>query len=419
MECRDIEILVQMNIDHCLPEALRPELEAHLAACPACAQYAAELQQLDAMLAAEITHVAPPEGFTAAVMAALPALPQAQQQQKHRPRRAAWGLLSAVAAACLLLTAGLAGWFEGLFGDAPLAAPPVIAESDDDQPGNEVYKPVLPEENAETQLPPVISDPQEEEEEQPEEDPEELEPPETYSEELDLPRVATNTTATGEYAIITLGYCETCDAILPRVSGEIVTYYMEDDGKKLEYQVPLDGSSQPELVGRCESLPSPLGMGQKHTATIELQPDTEATAETDTAEQAADAAADAAAENSNDSSMAQETIEITYYTAVSPSGLLTAINRPDGFYVQKNADSEPELVFNQGGGLLVCWSPDGNKVFFSSADGKLHLYYPAEGTTLTIPYTVHSACWSGNQYIVFAADDAVSGYTSIFRATVP
>ena len=99
MECRDIEILVQMNIDHCLPEALRPELEAHLAACPACAQYAAELQQLDVMLAAEITHVAPPEGFTAAVMAALPALPQAQQQQKHRPRRAAWGLLSAVAAA--------------------------------------------------------------------------------------------------------------------------------------------------------------------------------------------------------------------------------------------------------------------------------------------------------------------------------
>ena len=400
MDCRDIEILIQMDIDHCLPEVLRPELDAHLAACPECAALAVELHRLDEMLAAEITHVEVPSGFTAAVMAALPSGAPRHVVKKRRPRFAAWGISGVAVAAALLLTVGLSGWFDGLFGKDPLLSAPVIAALDEaDLPGSEVVKPQQPEApvippGTDEEEPPADGQPEDEPQEIIDDEPVDVEPP-TYSEAIDLPRVATNTIATGEYAVITLAYCETCDAKLPRVSGSTVTYYMEDNGQKLEYQVPVDGSSEPQLVGKCESLPSPLGHGKKQSETVVIPAEAEGEEATE--------------------------LTIEYYQAVSPDGLTTAINRTDGFYLQRDADAEaaPQRVAETGGGSLVSWSPDGNKVLFSDAAGTLYLYYPAEGTTLTLSHSVYSVCWSGNQHLVFAAHDATTGYASIFRATVP
>lgn len=84
-------------------------------------------------------------------------------------------------------------------------------------------------------------------------------------------------------------------------------------------------------------------------------------------------------------------------------------------------DEEETLVSEVGGGSIVSWSSDGNKVLFTDDSDILHLYYVAENISLTLSSsTVHSLCWSEDgKAVVFSAYDAQTGYYSIFKVVVP
>ena len=87
-----------------------------------------------------------------------------------------------------------------------------------------------------------------------------------------------------------------------------------------------------------------------------------------------------------------------------------------------NANATPVLVdSNNGGGKIVSWAPDSNKVLYTSANGSLHVYYPNENVILDI-YSGQTSyvCWaSDSKNIVFSAMDDTTGHLSIFGVIVP
>jgi len=104
MNCNQWQLLIQKDIDDCLPADQAAQLHMHLNDCDQCAAFARDLQKFDLFLKQELAPVDPPADFTAQVMAALPA------QQVIRPQTVArsfgWRRFALVAAA-LLLVAGI------------------------------------------------------------------------------------------------------------------------------------------------------------------------------------------------------------------------------------------------------------------------------------------------------------------------
>lgn len=389
MDHLNFAIMIQEHIDGCLPEELRPALEEHLAACPQCRQMQRELTSLDGLLAAELTHVAPPADFAASVMQALPATYAAPAPVvKRRPRWQAWA--SVAVAAMLLLAAGLSGLLEPGPGQ-PLDPPPLADNADNEDQNSDDPQLLLP------QLPIVAdnpdpvtepADPAQTDPADPAEQPRDPEPGATQDPEpsgatqppapdpgasLNLPAVATTSQASGAYAMITLASVTGCDALRPQVSNNIVTFYIQHDGFYLEWQVASDGSGQAVFAGQSESLPALSGAGRYESDEAGLE----------------------------------------WYAASSPDGVYTAHNRADGLYINDR------LMANVGGGYLVHWAADSSKLFFSDAAGRLWLYYPAENLLLDILGGVSSAVWSGNNNIVLSAYDGSTGFYSVFRVTVP
>jgi len=391
MNCGDINILINRELDGRLTAQERQELYRHLTLCPECAAAYGEWQRLDALLRQRIGAVEPPADLAAGVMAALPeqAPLQPVKPVPIRRRKNRWLVLAAVAAGLLLATV-----WSGLFDASdqpPLAPDPQLAEEQEDPPQPappEEEDPVVAEEDPVEQ---GTEDPaagegegQEQETEPPEVTP--PPPPQTYNNGIPLPSVASGETSQGEYSLFTLSYQE-YDALLPRIIDNTVTYYVDADGIYLEYQVLLDGSAAPAFVGETESLPTAAGIG-----------------------------------GFTDESSSHD---YSYITAWSPDGLTRAVNQggdTPGLYLQPAQEQAgPVSVDGRGGGRLVCWAPDGNKVLFTDAADNLYLYYLAEQVCLTLyDGKAGSACWSGDSAaVVFSGLDAATGHYSIFRVSVP
>jgi len=390
MDCRKMEILIQMDIDGRLPQEWQTALAAHISACPACAKANAELRKLDAILAEELPAVEVPADFAASVMASLP-------QEEEKPanniiplrRKKRWLAPAALtaAAAALVISAGAMGLF-----DAETPALPddsiVIAEQDlpemqptpddpqqgadplqseDDPADIPVTDPVEVTDPEGTEDPVTVTDPVEE-------DP--ADQPLQYIDGMAMPSVMTSTQAHGSYSQITLASYSDCDILSMRAGNGLVTYYIEYEGSYFEWQVPVSGGAAASAIGGVEGLPTTGGVGTPY-------------------------------QNETGSG----------YRAASPDGLYTADNRADGVWLSDG--TAEQQVSTAGGGALVCWNSDNDKFFFTDAGGTLYVYYSSQSLLLTVQGSVPGAAWNGLNDLVFTAYDGATGHTSLFRVTLP
>lgn len=382
MNCLTYQKLINLDIDHCLPLSHADELIQHMHSCRECQDYYQQLRCIDQLLAAEIVLVDPPADLAASIVAALPGsqavVPVRRKQRKRR--RIAW---AAGAAATFALLAGSAFGLLNNGDKLPaLEQGQVVAEqqpgrapfhfwagnkqqpsdnqqtTSDDNPG---VTQTLPPDGEETSPDPTT----------PSESGEEI----TYITQVNLPAVASNFHAEGSFAAITLAAYQECDAVLPRMEADSLVYYTEVEGVIIKWQASMDGSGEPQAQGEVDALPAAEGWG-----------------------------------------IYAEDEQGSYYYSLSPNGKTTAQNRADGLYLLSN-DQEQRVA--DAGGLLLAWSPDGNKLLFSNSDGQLFLYYPVEGHVLDTLFAASSACWSDANHIVLAAGDNATGRSSIFRITTP
>ncbi|NLF80729.1 MAG: hypothetical protein GX572_06025 [Clostridia bacterium] len=395
MDCHELELLMQMSLDKTLSDAGRELLHAHLVKCRECAAAFAEYEQLDALLKEEITAVEAPADLKGNIMAALPSpdvwvKPAPVVWAKPAPRRSKFRRLIpmisvAATAAALLLVAGLSGWFSGdppqVDHDLRIAlSDPDLPHRDDDifGPGGKQNQPVnngeTDPDNADIE---VDNDPGQNEG-----------PSATYNGGIPLPKVAHSTESHGSYSLYTLASADDYGAVLPRISGNVVTYYLIADGAYLEWEADLTRKGEPVYVGETESLPSAAAIAGFSDQSAEYG--------------------------------------FTYISAISPDNTKLAINRQGGdkgFWLtdRTRANSEPVLIAENGGGLLISWAPDGAKVLYTAADGSLHLYYPDQGVILDLfAGETGSVCWAADsRNIVFAAYDGKTGEQSIFSVIVP
>lgn len=371
------EMMIQQHIDNALSPAEEERLAQHLDECPDCAALLRDLSRLDDLLSAELTEVEPPADFAAAVMSALPA---AEVKPRRRPFYLLWG---SVAAAALLLLAGISGLFHQ--GDT-LAPPPEVATDEEDAERPELVLPNAPQvadnDAAADGKDSAASDTDEDKEEKPDSAAADAaqpaangetaaEPPaNTYSGEHELPTVASRSYASGAYSMVTLASVANCDALRPQVSGSVVNFYVNLDGSYLQWQVNADGSGNAVFLGECDGLPYLPGVGQY-----------------------------------NSDEYGNEWYSASY-----------------GSYTAENTDSGLLLngeVVASGGGYLLSWAGDGNKFFFNDGSGRFYIYYPAEGMLLDVGVYASSAEWYGSNNIVLSAYDGATGYDSIFRISVP
>lgn len=382
MECREFQQLINMEIDHCLPASAHDELMRHLSGCPHCLAYYQSMQQLDSLLAAEMPAVEPPADFVASVMSALPAAQTAAPRSKQRrKRRIAWGLASAAAA--LMLLAG--GWLH-FFGFNDIVDPNIVAKNNEDEGIKPPFYHWWKSNNRtdpDLQLPDDITDPDDNQggtvvatlDPSVTDDPDH-----TYIQITNTPMTNTDSYALGSYNALALASYLDCDALLPSVSGGMVTYYTLLEGEIVEWQTAIDGSGEPVATAIVEQLPHALGLGS-----FEFN------------EQYGDV-----------------------YQASSPNGRHLAINSAEGLFLQVNG-GEPVLVAEHGGGSIVKWAADNNKVMFTDSQGFLYVYYIIAGANQLLETgfsNVTSACWS-DSFIVFSAYDNTTGWSSVFCITTP
>ena len=107
--------------------------------------------------------------------------------------------------------------------------------------------------------------------------------------------------------------------------------------------------------------------------------------------------------------------------------MMQAINRggeESGLWLLDLTDANATAALidsDNGGGKIVSWAPDSNKVLYTASDGSLHIYYPNENVILTL-YNGETAsvCWAGDsKNIVFSAMNADTGRLCIFSIIVP
>ena len=408
MNCQDIEILIQKAIDNNLSEAGQEVLHAHLSTCPACAQLYQEYVELDQMLKTTLPDVVVPEDLSKTVMSAVNDLKVVPLKTASPKRKTFRRVSLVVSAAALFLAVSFSGLFESP--DSPDDPGLPIAEINPDDIDTNIPDVNNPSEDLDdanqqdleqTDANNPQADPDSDSDAQTNPENNDSIPPanngltthsdtsQTYGGGISLPQVAYGGTNHGSYSLYTLASHEDYDAILPRVKDNIVTYYLNADGYYLEWQTDLNRGSEPVFVGEIESLP---------------------------AENTIAGFADRSSEYG-----------YNYVVANANDGMRQAINcggEDAGLWMLDltNANATPVLVdSNNGGGKIVSWAPDSNKVLYTSANGSLHVYYPNENVILDI-YSGQTSyvCWaSDSKNIVFSAMDDTTGHLSIFGVIVP
>ncbi|MDO4733226.1 MAG: hypothetical protein Q4B50_06920, partial [Bacillota bacterium] len=210
---------------------------------------------------------------------------------------------------------------------------------------------------------------------------EELPEDSSHKNEFSLPPVAHGNSIQGDYNLKILAAVEGYDARNPLVKGSTVSFYVETEEAYLEYQVDLGGADA-VFLGESESLPS-----------------AQATA----------------------GCMSLEGFDFSCVEAVSADGLIAQNRGGEAAGLWLLSEEEESLLSELGGGSLLSWSADGNKLLYTDSENSLHIYYVAENILLDLcDSPVHSFCWgSDGKSIVFSALDTESGYYSIFTVIVP
>ena len=420
MDCRLFERQMQLNIDGLLSAKEREDMLRHAQACPSCAALLQDMTQLSALLSRRLRAVDPPAGFAQAVMAALPPLP-AKQTVRRRPVWRRWGTIAAAAA--LILAAGLYSLWDSGPAEKNLLTQPntnIIAEKDITHPTDtpivtpEPDKPLLAEEpqdiaansgleeqpleQADDDIPPTVDNPVAIKDPQPEliEDDDVGEP---YETDLDLPQPALDPPQPGGmFSLTVLAAYEDCDAILPAFGEDnTVEFYTKYKNKIYLWRQALGAEKEPEYQEQPPLMP---------TVTAIMA-------------------------NADESAQAGFSTVI----ALSPDGRYKAVNRggeEPGLWLYVNSApvegvtlEQPEVgvkIAAEGGGKVLSWSPDSNKLLFSDKDGKLYAYYSyAEQHILPLfSGIVSCASWSDNSsMVVFSGKMEKKAFSSIYTIIVP
>ena len=408
MNCQDIEILIQKAIDNNLSEAGQEVLRTHLAVCPECAQLYQEYVELDQMLKTTLPDVEVPDDLRGRVMASVNELKTVPFKPKAKKKGVFRRVSLVVTAAALFLAEGFSGLFEGAnIADDPILPIADLSPDDIDKDEPDTTTPGDTDNNDENNQDNELADPDNtqsapEDEQNTPADSEtttpsndnslstnNIEPPKTYGGGITLPKVAYGGASHGSYSLYTLASHEEFDAILPRVKDNIVTYYINADGYYLEWQTDINRGSEPSFVGETESLPTASVIAGFKDRSGEYG--------------------------------------YNYVTANSADGMMQAINRggeESGLWLLDLTDANATAALidsDNGGGKIVSWAPDSNKVLYTASDGSLHIYYPNENVILTL-YNGETAsvCWAGDsKNIVFSAMNADTGRLCIFSIIVP
>ncbi len=400
MNCRDMEILIQKAIDNNLSAAGQKILHAHLAVCPTCRQLYQEYFELDQLLQNNLPQVDVPADLGEKVMSAIneakvvPLSPAGAGRNSTKKKLIVSRVALVAVAAALFLAVGFSGLFSNETNRGENFLPIADLDEQDNPGGDEINTPGT----IDTQDPGQedITDPDVDPEGGNASDPnpsngkpEKDTQNETYGGGIALPSVAYGGANHGSYSLYTLASHEEFDAILPMVSGNTVTYYLNADGYYLEWQTDLGRGSEPSFAGEIESLP----VGSAIAKFTDLSAD----------------------------------YGYNYVVANSGDGMTRAINRGgdnSGLWLLDltNSSAAPVLISNaHGGGDIVSWAPDSNKVLYTDAGGSLYVYYPNEKLVIDIYDGATSyVCWAGDsKNIVFSAVDSTTGRLSIFSVIVP
>lgn len=398
MDCIKAQTWIQRAIDGQLTQEQWHDLKAHLQQCPQCASLYQQYLALDALLAEELQPVAAPADLSQQVMAALPQSPLTVLRPRRWVRFVRRGV---VAAAIALIVAS--GWhfvdlaLEG-WGQAPTISKqesgdrhafffPIVADPNGVSPTQEPEDIPSGEEDDNAGNESVISPP-------PETDPQ---PPVSAEDEdpvftgaVPLPEAALgNDRVIGSFSLVNVASYAVCDALVPRIHDDgTIDYYIYYDGQYHKLQI-VAGSQIAEDLGVVSQLPSPTTNMQVNALPWLFG-------------------------------------ENTHYSAVSPDGQWLAINgggTQTGLWVLPAAQLETIAEANSpyGGGRLLAWSPDGNKVLYTTATGSLRIYYLTERRDIELYAEAVSAIyWSSNsRTVVFAGWNAETGYDSIYKIMVP
>ena len=439
MDCRLFARQVQLDIDGLLSAIEREDMLQHAQVCPSCAALLQDMTELAGLLSTRLKAVEAPAGFAQDVMAALPQLPakRAAGFKVFRPAWQRWGVVAAAAA--LLLAAGLNGLWPGQPGETPpiihenpapivaadpgpgpLVQPPVVvgdikpapvsvpAPDDPTQAsGNTEEVAVDPTEPVDDDPPPAAEIPN-------------LPPGQVVAETgegeivdepfeggLDLPASAFSLAQPGGmFSLTVLAAYEDCDAILPSFNGDgLVNFYTKYKNKIYKWAQTVDAEAEPEYVDQVTALPA--------LADLTGSMDESGTA------------------------------GFSYISALSPDKRYTAVNcsgEQPGIWLYKNVmlpEATPEAsgqalpeqaqpnagleISAAGGGKVLSWSPDGNKLLYTDNAGKLFAYYIYERNVQPLfGGTVTCASWAkDSKTVVFSGKIEKKAASAIYTIIVP
>lgn len=427
MDCQLFERQVQRGLDGLLAAHEQADVQKHAAVCPSCAALLEDMTAVDGLLHMRLSAVEAPEGFAEAVMSALPAPYAKPVLRLVLPRQRWLRFGSMAAAAALLVGIGIYGFLpsspvadQTALGPVDISIAERLPEANNDpqppQPANNYQLPARinsqqepepnppglgdvfsPQNSGQTEVNPQDDNPVA----PPPQDPRvaEVEPPMPYSMPVGLSQPAYNPKSEGVLALTLLAAYEDCDAVLPSLNKEgLVEFYIRYKGLTHLWTQTLDAQEAPVYVGQVKAMPS----------LFEIM-------------------------GSTDESAAAG---FTQVSAVSPDGRLLALNRggeAGGLWLYNNppapevppaeepAEQGVSISGGLGGGKVLSWSPDGNKLLYTNAAGNLYVYYLAED--LPVPLysgIVTCASWAGDSAtVLFAGKENKEGRSAIYTIQVP
>jgi hypothetical protein len=432
MDCRTFERQLQLNIDGLLSAEAREEMLQHAQACPSCAALMQDMTDLHALLSRRLCAAEPPAGFAQAVMAALPELP-ARQAARTKVKRPVWQRWGAVAAAAVLLLAGgLYGLWpngDGVQPEITVPGPGVVAGVPN--PGPESGPDVTPPVQLPPQTPPKTDDPLPlDSADDDTEDPQAVDTPPTtddpqgnptvtlppvivaqdpqdntepYVGSLDLPRPALESAEVPQddsvFLLTVLAAYEECDAVLPSLNKEgQVEFYTKYKNKTQLWTQTLGAEEGPQYQDNVTALP----------ALTEIT-----------------------------GSLDESAPDLSKVSAVSPDGRFIAVNRggeQPGVWLYANTaaaetaeaaeapPAEPLVEISAlGGGKILCWSADSNKLLYTDSSGKLYVYYNfLKKVDVLYSGAVSCASWAADsKTVVFSGKTAKNAHSAVYSIIVP
>jgi hypothetical protein len=217
---------------------------------------------------------------------------------------------------------------------------------------------------------------------------------------LDLPQPAYQLLppTDGVFTLAVLAIYEDCDAILPSINeAGAVEFYTKYKNKNHKWAQALVAGENPEHQEEVKALPTVteiMGIVEESAAA-----------------------------------------GFSRVSAASPDGLYSAVNQggeQPGIWRHKiialmeesaeQAEQEPGLqIAATGGGKVLCWSPDSNKLIYTDSTGKLFVYYLFEKKTQPLfSGAVSCASWAkDSKTVVFSGKIDKKANSAIYTIIVP